>query len=109
MFSLFVPIIYFLNTYLRGIFVARRISRKFVDYYILSTTSATIKGVKEKEEERERRKKRKREIVQQRPIWIKRTAREIHRVGRRKEGRVEERKRASSISQINASRKATLS
>lgn len=38
--------------------MARRISRKFVDYYILSTTSATIKGAKEKEEEREERKEK---------------------------------------------------
>lgn len=41
--------------------MARRISRKFVDYYILSTTSATIKGAKEKEEEREKEEKKKRD------------------------------------------------
>lgn len=88
--------------------MARRISRKFVDYYILSTTSATIKGAKEKEEEREKEEKKKRDRAVETDMDKKDCERDPQ--GRQEEGReVEERKRASSISQINASRKATLS
>lgn len=88
--------------------MARRISRKFVDYYILSTTSATIKGAKEKEEEREKEGKKKRDRAVETDMDKKDCERDPQ--GRQEEGReVEERKRASSISQINASRKATLS
>lgn len=88
--------------------MARRISRKFVDYYILSTTSATRKGAKEKEEEREKEEKKKRDRAVETDMDKKDCERDPQ--GRQEEGReVEERKRASSISQINASRKATLS
>lgn len=88
--------------------MARCISRKFVDYYILSTTSATIKGAKEKEEEREKEEKKKRDRAVETDMDKKDCERDPQ--GRQEEGReVEERKRASSISQINASRKATLS